>query len=90
MASVHLDQRREAVSGRRVAFEAQSGGFVAMAVRWPCSCRPGCLRAVLGRGAFRLLQGLRCGGRGVLAAAPASVLLGQQTLPLGFVVSQMA
>lgn len=45
MASVHLDQRREAVSGRRVAFEAQSGGFVARAIRWPCSCRPGCLRA---------------------------------------------
>lgn len=46
--------------------------------------------AALGRGAFRLLQGFRCGGRGVLAAAPASVLLGQQALPLGFVVSQMA
>lgn len=45
MASVHLDQQREAVSGRRVAFEAQSGGFVARAVRWPCFYRLGCLRA---------------------------------------------
>lgn len=46
--------------------------------------------ATLGRGTFRLLQGLRRRAGLVLAAAPASVLIGQQALPLGFVVRKMA
>lgn len=46
--------------------------------------------ATLGRGAFCLLQGLRRGARWVLAAASTSVLIGQQALPLGFVVREMA
>lgn len=95
MAFVHLDQRREVVNGRQVAFRNPA--------RWACcegswtvgrapvDGQMAVLRgtATLGRGAFCLLQGLRRGARWVLAAAPASVLIGQQALPLGFVVREM-
>lgn len=108
MAFVHLDRRREAVSGRRVAsrpsvaglLRGQSDGVAAllwtdgqMAVLQRTDGQMAVLQrgtATLGRGTFRLLQGLLGGARRVLAAAPASVLAGQQALPLGLVVREMA
>lgn len=100
MASVHLEKGgRQAVGGRRHSIEpqgqpARDAGLALRGALQDVLRGAGRVQVALGRLALRhsLLLLLSPRARVFLAnrAAPASVLLGQQALPLGLVVCEVA